>query len=54
MLPIYKPHPDRDMRISSAILAIQHIAPLNLYLAHKKELLSVCIWKITEADGKKK
>ena len=54
MLPIYKPHKDREIRISSAILAIKNIAPLSLYLAHKKELLSVCIWKITEADGKKK
>lgn len=54
MLPIYKPHKDRNVRVSSAILAIKNIALLNLYLAHKKELLSVCIWKITEADGKKK
>lgn len=54
MLPIYKPHKDRNVRIDSAILAIKNITPLNLYPAHKKELLSVCIWKITESDGKKK
>ena len=51
-LPKYKPHPDREDRIQSARDAISAIAPLNLYPAHKKELLSVCIWKITEADGK--
>ena len=34
--------------------AIEAIIPLDLYPAHKKELLSVCLWKITEADGKMK
>ena len=48
----YKPHPDREDRIQSAKDAISAIVPLNLYPAHKKELLDVCIWKITEADGK--
>lgn len=54
MKPSYAEHKDRDVRISSAITAIEAILPLDLYLAHKKELLSICIWKITEADGKKK
>jgi len=27
---------------------------LDLYPSHKKELLSICIWKITQADGKYK
>jgi hypothetical protein len=53
-MPIYKQHSDRDQRISSAKLAIRTLVPLDLLLAHKKELLSVCIWKITEADGKEK
>jgi hypothetical protein len=53
-LPVYKQHLDRDKRISSAKLAIRALIPLDLLLAHKKELLSVCIWKITEADGKTK
>jgi len=53
-LPEYQPHRDREERISSALLAIRAIVPLPLYPAHKRELLSVCIWKITEADGKKK
>jgi hypothetical protein len=51
-LPQYKPHPERNDRIESAKLAIEAIVPLELYPAHKKELLSVCLWKITEADGK--
>jgi len=54
MKPNYAEHKDRRARISSAITAIETILPLDLYLAHKKELLSVCIWKITEADGKLK
>lgn len=54
MKPIYKEHKDRKERIASAVAAIKAILPLDLYLAHKKELLSVCLWKITEADGKLK
>jgi hypothetical protein len=53
-LPVFKPHADRHDRINSAKLAIRTILPLDLYAAHKKELLSVCIWKITQADGKAK
>ena len=51
-LPKYKPHKDREKRIESAIMAINALLPLDLYLSHKKELLSTCIWKITEANGK--
>ena len=52
--PIYVPHRDRKLRIDSAKTAINAILPLDLYPAHKRELLSVCIWKLTEADGKSK
>lgn len=48
----YKRNPDRFARIESAIIAIKSIIPLELLDAHKRELLGVCIWKITEADGK--
>ena len=54
MLPVYKPHKDREARIASALTAIEALLPLNLYPAHKKELLSTCLWKISEADGKDK
>lgn len=54
MMPVYKKHKDRTQRIRSAITAINALLPLDLYPAHKKELLSVCIWKVTEADGKTK
>jgi hypothetical protein len=50
----YIPHKDREVRINSAHIAIKALLPLDLYLSHKKELLSACIWKITEADGKLK
>ena len=52
--PRYIPHKDNEKRIESAIVAIKALLPLDLYLSHKKELLSICIWKITEADGKLK
>jgi hypothetical protein len=54
MKPNYVEHKDRATRIKSAITAIEAILPLKLYPAHKKKLLRVCIWKITEADGKSK
>lgn len=53
-LPVFKPHADRCARIESAKTAIRAITALDLYPAHKKELLSICIWKITQADGKYK
>jgi hypothetical protein len=53
-MPVYKQHKDREQRISSAVTAINALLPLDLYAAHKRELLGICIWKITEADGKTK
>lgn len=44
---------DADSRIESAICAIRALLPLPLLPAHKRELLSICIWKLTEADGGK-
>jgi len=49
---VFKKHSERDVRIQSAITAIKAILPLALYPAHKKELIGICIWKMTEADGK--
>ena len=40
------------VHIQSAITAIKALLSLDLYQSHKKELLSTCIWKISEADGK--
>ena len=48
----YTPHRDHNLRILSAKSAIKAVLPLDLYPAHKRELISVCLWKITEADGK--
>ena len=45
----YRTHPDADERIRSATAAAKAIVRLDLYPAHKRELLSICIWKITEA-----
>lgn len=51
-LPTYTEHKEREIRITSAVNAIKAILPADLYPAHKRELLDICIWKITEADGK--
>ena len=48
----YRPHPDRDDRLASAIRAAEALVNLDLYPAHKRELLSICVWKVTEIDGK--
>jgi hypothetical protein len=45
----YYRHADAADRVRSAITAAETIVSLDLYPAHKRELLSVCIWKITEA-----
>lgn len=45
---------DADRRIASAKLAMRAILPLQLFPAHKKELLTICLWKLTEAEGRGK
>ena len=50
----YRPHPDADERVRSAVLAIKSILPLDLYPPHKRELISVCLWKLTEAESRGK
>lgn len=52
MLPGYVPHPEREVRIRSAVSAIEALLPVDLYARHKQELISLCLCKITEADGK--
>ena len=48
----FKEHKDHSAVIDSAYLAVESILKLDLYPAHKRELLDICIWKITEVDGK--
>jgi hypothetical protein len=48
----FKPHPRAEDRRRSATTALKGILELNLYPPHKKKLLSTCLWKLTEADGK--
>lgn len=45
-------HQDSEARRNSAVAAATQIARLDLYPAHKRELLKVCVWKFTEANGK--
>tara|TARA_B110000037_G_C16938566_1_gene431741 strand:- start:12 stop:437 length:426 start_codon:yes stop_codon:yes gene_type:complete len=44
--------PDRNERLASAIKAAKALVNLDLYPQHKRELLSICVWKATELDGK--
>lgn len=44
-------HPDADKRRTSAIRAAKAILALDLYPSHKRQLLRVAIWKLTEAEG---
>jgi hypothetical protein len=48
----FKEHPDAKTRYESAVRIAKAILDLDLYPPHKREFLSVCIWKITEAHGK--
>ena len=50
-LPEYTQHKDTDKRIKSAIMALKALTVLDLYPEHREELLTVCLWKITTADG---
>ncbi|MDF1712858.1 MAG: hypothetical protein P1U90_11520 [Akkermansiaceae bacterium] len=48
----YRPRPDREERLASAVKAAGALVGLDLYPRHKRELLSICVWKVTELDGK--
>ncbi len=51
-LPEYKQHKDHDAIINGAYFAIKSLLALDLDTKLKRELIDVCIWKITEVDGK--
>ncbi|MEO5560593.1 MAG: hypothetical protein ABIO49_11865 [Dokdonella sp.] len=50
----YRPHPDAEARIASALRATQLILTADLLLEHKRELLNICLWKMSLAEGKSK
>lgn len=50
----YIRHRDAEQRIASAKAAIRAILDADLYKPHLKELLTICIWKLTLAEGKSK
>jgi hypothetical protein len=55
VLPIWKPHPKAVARRASAIrIAKLVLGADGLEPEHRNELLSIAIWKYTEADGKSK
>lgn len=47
----FQRHRDADRRRESAITAAKAILGLDLYDAHKRQLLRTCIWKLTEAEA---
>lgn len=53
-LPIWQPHIDSERRKASAVRLAELVlaAGDDVTLAHRKEFLSIAIWKYTEADGK--
>ena len=51
-LPEYSKHKDHDEIIASAYLAVKTILHTPLYPRHKRDLIDICIWKISEVDGK--
>ena len=48
----YRPRPDREKRLTSSVKAAEALVGLDLYPQPKGELLSICVWKATELDGK--
>lgn len=48
--PVFARRHDADERIASAVNAARAILAADLVPAHKRELLSVCIWKLTLAE----
>ena len=54
-LPTWRPHPKAEARRASAIRIAKLILDADgLEPEHRNELLSIAIWKYTEADGKSK
>lgn len=50
----FKPHPQAEERVRSAKTAIEALLALDIYPSHKRELLSICLWKLTEAEARGK
>lgn len=52
----YVPHRDREKRVRSATKAIKVLvdARKSISESHLKELIRICLWKISIADGKTK
>lgn len=46
----FSPHDNADLRIASAINAVRAILSAELLPEHKRELLSVCLWKLSLAE----
>ena len=52
-LPVFAPYTrrfDADARIASALNAVRALLGADLLPAHRRELLSVCLWKLSLAE----
>lgn len=47
----FRRHRDADERRRSAVCAAKAVLGLELYPTHKRQLLRVTLWKLTEAEG---
>lgn len=53
VLPAWSPRADGDARRHSAVVLAKAVLSLEgITMAHRREFLSIAIWKYTEADGK--
>jgi hypothetical protein len=54
VVPRFRRHREADARAASARRALAAILDLELYPRHKRELLSICLWKLSEAEASAK
>lgn len=50
-IPEYRSHARADERIASALTAVAALLAADILAEHKRELLSICLWKISQAQG---
>jgi hypothetical protein len=51
-IPVYKEVADKEKLLRSIKNNVVAILNANSEVSHKKDLLDICIWQITEIDGK--
>ena len=52
--PPYRHHPRAQVRVESGLRAASAILAAEILPEHKRELLSICLWKLSLAEGASK